>query len=120
MRLDHINISTDHLDEVKEALVRLLGLEAGYRPAFKPPGYWLYGEGYPIIHLTEIKESPGESTGALNHVSFKDDDYDGLIERLEADGIEYRKQSVPGSGVRQVFFTINHQVTVEVDFDPEP
>jgi len=119
MRLDHINIATDELEEVKDALVRLLNLKAGYRPAFTPPGYWLYGEDYPIIHLTGLENSPGESTGALNHVCFKDDDYDGLISRLDEDEVEYRKQVVPGSGVKQVFFKINHEVMVEVDFDPE-
>ena len=120
MRLDHINIHTDDLEGVKQALVRLLRLQAGYRPAFKSPGYWLYGEDYPIIHLTASQDSPGDSTGALNHISFKDDDFDGLIARLERDEVKHRHQVVPGSGVRQVFFRINHDVLVEVDFDPAP
>ncbi|HJO73827.1 MAG TPA: hypothetical protein QGH84_01250 [Rhodospirillales bacterium] len=68
--------------------------------------------------MSGLDTSPGESTGALNHVAFKDDDFDGLISRLEKDEVEYRKQVVPDSGVRQVFFKINHDVKVEVDFDP--
>jgi catechol 2,3-dioxygenase-like lactoylglutathione lyase family enzyme len=118
MKLDHINIHTDNLEGVKDALVRLLCLEVGYRPQFKNPGYWLYGEDYPIIHVTEMNSSPGETTGALNHVAFRDDDYDGLVSRLDQDEIECDSRVVPASGVRQIFFKINHDVMIEVDFDP--
>lgn len=118
MKLDHVNISTDALEQVKDALVRLLCLEVGHRPPFDNPGYWLYGEDYPIVHLNGLDSSPGESTGALDHISFKDDDYEGLIARLDQDGIKRREKVVPGSGVRQVFFKINHDIEIEVDFDP--
>ncbi len=118
MKLDHFNIRTDDLDGVKDALIRLLCLEVGERPPFKFPGYWLYGAGYPIVHLTERNSDPGNSTGALDHIAFKDNDFNALIVRLEKSGIEYNPRTVPGSGVRQVFFKINHDILVEVDFDP--
>ena len=54
----------------------------------------------------------------MDHIAFKDDDYDGLIERLKADGIDYTDRIVPDTGVRQVFFKVNHEIKVEVDFDP--
>lgn len=118
MKLDHININTDDLEGVKDALVRLLRLEVGDRPPFKFPGYWLYGAGHPIVHLTQRDSDPGDSTGALDHVAFKGDDFDGLVSRLEKDGIEFDPRVVPDSGIRQVFFNINHGIMVEVDFDP--
>jgi len=120
MKLDHMTIHSNNLEAVKESLMRLLLLEDGPRPAFEPYGYWLYGEGYPIVHLTAMDTNPGDSTGALDHVSFKDDDYDGLKSRLQQDAVEYREQVVPGTGVRQVFFIIQHQVEIEVDFPPAP
>ena len=118
MKLDHINIRTDDPEGVKDALVRILRLDVGDRPPLKSQGYWLYGEGYHIVHLTKRDSNPGNSTGALDHVAFKDDDFDGLISRLAQDGIEYDLRVIPVSGVRQVFFKINHDIMVEVDFDP--
>ena len=118
MKLDHFNIRTDNLDGVRDILVRLLQLEEGTRPPFPFPGYWLYGEGRPIIHLTERETDPGNTTGALDHVALKDEDYDGLITRLENDDVKYSARVVPGSGMRQVFFKINHDVMIEVDFEP--
>ncbi len=120
MRLDHINIRTDNIDGVRDAFVRILRLKVGDRPPFKFPGYWLHGEGHPIVHLTERDSDPGNSTGALDHVAFWDDDFDGLMARLAEDDIAYDLRIVPGSGVRQVFFNMNHDVKVEVDFDPAP
>jgi len=43
---------------------------------------------------------------------------DGLVSRLDQDEIEYDPRVVPASGVRQIFFKINHDVMIEVDFDP--
>ena len=116
--LDHINIRTDNPEAVRETLERLLGLEAGYRPPFATKGIWLYGSGYPIVHVSKCNYVPAQDTGGLDHIAFKDDDYDGLIGRLEADGIDYTDRVVPDTGVRQVFFKINDEIKVEVDFDP--
>ena len=116
--LDHINIRTDNPEAVRDTLERLLGLEAGYRPPFATKGIWLYGSGYPIVHVSKCNYVPGQDTGGLDHIAFKDDDYDGLIGRLEADDIDYTDRVVPDTGVRQVFFKINDEIKVEVDFDP--
>ena len=120
MDLDHINIRTNDIEGVKDELVFLLKLEVGKRPAFKRHGYWLYGNGYPIVHLNSSVDDPGAIVGAVDHVAFKDDDLEGLIERLGQKQIEYRHSVVPGSGVHQVFFNVSHDVTIEVDFDPKP
>ena len=116
--LDHINIRTDNPEAVRDPLERLLGLEAGYRPPFATKGIWLYGSGYPIVHVSKRDYVPGQDTGGLDHIAFKDDDYDGLIDRLETDGIDYTDRVVPDTGIRQVFFKVNHEIKVEVDFDP--
>jgi catechol 2,3-dioxygenase-like lactoylglutathione lyase family enzyme len=117
MKLDHINIRTSDLEGVKDTLVRLLELEVGDRPPFSFPGYWLWGDGHPVVHLTVNSGDPKASTGALDHVAFRGDDYNGLISRLDHDEIVYDVRVVPGSGVRQVFFRIHHQIMIEVGFD---
>lgn len=118
MKLDHINIRTNNLEGVKDALVQFLLLDIGERPPFPFPGYWLYGNGKPIVHLTQRESDPGNSTGALDHVAFRGEDFDGLISRLDQGDVGYDSRVVPGSGARQIFFKINHDVTIEVGFDP--
>ncbi len=120
MRLDHINVRTDDLESVKQAFTDILGLTEGARPPFPKPGHWLYGEGRPIVHLSSTDaDAAGQSTGALDHIAFEDDDFDGLIGRLESAGIGYDLRTVPGSGVRQVFFHIACGIRIEVDFAPQ-
>ncbi len=116
--LDHINIRTDDLEGVKNNLVEVLGLEIGERPPFPFPGYWLYGEGRPIVHLTTCDDSPEPITGALDHIAFKGSSFDSLIARLNERDISFESKTVPGSGMRQVFFKINHNISIEVAFDP--
>ncbi|MGI9372455.1 MAG: VOC family protein [Hyphomicrobiales bacterium] len=116
--LDHINIRTNDLEGVKDKLVDVLGLEIGARPPFPFPGYWLYGAGKPIIHLTTCDDSPGNETGALDHVAFRGSDYDGLVARLTESGTTFDAKTVPGTGARQIFFEINHNIMIEVGFDP--
>ena len=120
MRLDHINVRSDDLESVKGAFTDILGLTEGARPPFPNPGHWLYGDGRPIVHLSSTDASPpAQSTGALDHIAFHDDDLEGLIGRLNRAGIDYERRTVPGSGVRQVFFHIAHGIRIEVDFPPQ-
>ena len=119
MKLDHINIRTDDLKSMKQVFIDILGLTEGERPPFGSPGYWLYGGGHSIVHLSTAREDGDtDPTGALNHVAFFDDDYDGLIGRLEKADISYNENTLAGSGVRQVFFRIPHDIQIEVAFAP--
>ena len=118
LTLDHINICTNELEVVRDTLVRLLGLEQGYRPPFPMEGVWLYGNGYPIVHLSKRKEDPGNDSGSVDHIAFKGSDYEALKKRLDLDGVGYVEKIVPVTGVRQVFFRVNHELKIEVDFSP--
>jgi catechol 2,3-dioxygenase-like lactoylglutathione lyase family enzyme len=121
MKLDHINIWTDDLDGTTTFFADILGLENGFRPPFKFPGAWLYGDkGSPaIVHLVETAPEAG-GTGALDHVAFKDTDFDGLKQRLDAHGYDYEVRVVPDTGDRQVFFVAPFGLKIEVNFPPVP
>jgi hypothetical protein len=58
MRIDQFNISAPMslLDSVRGFYCFALQLEDGARPDFERPGYWLYGDGKPIVHLIESHE----------------------------------------------------------------
>ncbi|WNJ99421.1 VOC family protein [Thalassospiraceae bacterium LMO-JJ14] len=119
MKLDHINVWTDDLEGTTAFFTEVLGLEAGYRPPFKFPGAWLYGDPDTpaIVHLVEAAPQDG-GTGPLDHVAFKADDFEGLKQRLEAHGYEYEVRVIPASGDRQIFFTAPFGLKIEVNFPP--
>jgi glyoxylase I family protein len=49
--LDHATLRTHDLEGTRAFFEQVLGLKPGYRPEFSFPGYWLYAEGEPVIHL---------------------------------------------------------------------
>lgn len=105
---NHFNLRAPQplLDQIRDFYVDVLGMKAGWRPPFPFPGYWLYLDGIAILHLVEApSDSPAPSlvAGTLDHVAFS---CTGLAEfeaRLQSQGIEYRKVSVPGTSQRQLF-----------------
>ena len=50
---DHCAIRTTRLEETRRFYVDALGLEVGARPPLTVPGYWLYADGRPVVHLIE-------------------------------------------------------------------
>ena len=74
MRIDHINIAAPMtlLDQVRDFYCAALQLEDGPRPDFGIPGYWLYGDGKPIVHLIERNNHyRAEKPQYLDHIAFK-------------------------------------------------
>jgi catechol 2,3-dioxygenase-like lactoylglutathione lyase family enzyme len=120
MRLDHVLIRTRDLDAMRVFFTDGIGLEVGPRPAFSFSGYWLYAHGQPVIHLRDLGglEPPagGGPAWPFDHVAFAGDDYRALVARLEANGISFREQELPGGGVHQVFATGPDGVRVEIQF----
>ena len=122
MHIDHINIAAprDLLEAVRDFYCAALQLEIGPRPDFGIPGYWLYGDGKPIIHLLE---SPGHG-GAdnpyyLDHVAFAMRDIAAYIARLDALGIDYSVNHLPDFGIAQVFCHDPCGIGVEANFTGE-
>ena len=116
MRLDHVTLRTDDLETMKAFFTEVLGLTAGERPPFKFPGYWLYGDGTPVIHL--MAGDPGQTggTGTVDHFAFRGDDYDALIARLDSLDADYSARTQTGGGSRQVFVKGPLGLLVEINF----
>src|SRR5258707_11781849 len=51
IKLDHATRRTSDLEGSRNFLEAVLDLTPGYRPAFPFPGYWLYADGEPIVHI---------------------------------------------------------------------
>lgn len=121
MKLDHFTIRTTELDNTRDFFCEVLELEIGERPPFKFPGYWLYHGGKPVVHLISLDgDAPSENTGAIDHIAFGGDGerYDEILAKLDKGPWEYRSQTVPGAGLRQLFVTGPHNVVIELNFPP--
>lgn len=122
MQLDHFNIAAplDLLETVRDFYVDVLGFADGPRPDFSRPGYWLYAEGRPAIHLIEnATRNPHPEPGYLDHIAFRSKDLPAMVERLESHGVPYRRSQVPGRNMAQLFFTDPAGTGLEINFPGE-
>jgi catechol-2,3-dioxygenase len=106
MRIDHINISAPMalLEQVKTFYCGALQLDEGPRPDFGRRGFWLYGDGRPIIHLIESDDHfAAERPQYLDHVAFEVQGIQGYIDRLEQLGVSYSVRHIPDFHIAQVF-----------------
>jgi catechol 2,3-dioxygenase-like lactoylglutathione lyase family enzyme len=130
-RLDHLLVLSDDMDATRDFYRDALGLEVGERPPLEFPGYWLYAAGVPCVHVadrdaytshartTGIPASPpAEGTGAVDHLAFAGDDYDEAAGRLERNGVETKSNTVPGIGMRQLFFSDPNGIKIEINVMP--
>lgn len=129
--LDHCAIRTLELRETRDFYVDLLGLEDGERPDFPFPGHWLYIGGQAVVHLMGIDpDDPsgldaylgpidaGElhGSGAVDHLAFRAENPQALIDRLAAAGRPCRERKVPDLDLFQIFVDDPNGITVEVNY----
>ena len=118
--INHVNIVTADVDGTVRFYAELLGLRAGQRPQMiGVQGAWLYdANDHPIIHLLG-RDAQGEDktdTGAIDHVAFTCDDYDGALERCGALGLEHLTRDFPDANFRQIVVTDPNAVMLELNF----
>lgn len=119
--LNHYNLRADHA--LTEALCRfyveVIGMRIGARPPFKFPGYWLYLGEQPVLHLVEApateKRAP-HVMGTFDHVAFNCEDLAAFEAHLHRCAVDYRKATIPGSAVCQLFLTDPAGNGVELNF----
>jgi catechol 2,3-dioxygenase-like lactoylglutathione lyase family enzyme len=127
-RLDHFLVLTDDIDATRDFYSRALGLEAGDRPPLAFPGHWLYVGDAPAIHVADRQayaahaselgiavEPAAGGPGPVDHIAFVADDYEDVAARLDAAGVEAVRNTVPGAGLRQLFFEDPNGVRIEIN-----
>ncbi len=130
-KLEHVLVLTEDIDGTRDFYRDALGLEVGERPPLEFPGYWLYADGVPCVHVADRDAytahsrgagmpapPPAEGTGALDHLAFSGDDHDEAVARLERSGVEVKHNEVPGIGMRQLFFEDPNGVKIEINVMP--
>jgi catechol 2,3-dioxygenase-like lactoylglutathione lyase family enzyme len=115
--LDHVTLRTHDLEGTRTFLETVLDLKLGYRPAFSFPGYWLYDDGKPIVHLIPGRSGPIDRTGeTIDHVGFRLADHDGMRRKLDALGIAYSRMELPELGERRLFIRTPTGILLELVF----
>lgn len=136
LRLEHYNIRTTRLEPTVRFYAEVIGLRAGPLPSGRP-GAWMYDpQDVPIVHINAIDPNDpaammglnahlGEKdpatlngSGAIDHVAFEGDDYDGFRSHLARCGVAYKERDVPAMSLRQLFVTDPNGITVEINFHP--
>jgi len=121
--LEHLLVLTDDIDATRDFWCGALGLEVGARPPLEFPGYWLYSEGVPCVHVAEraAYTTHSEQIGIpasplpVDHVAFGGEDYAELVARLERRGVAAARNDVPGTGLRQLFIEDPNGLKIEIN-----
>ena len=101
--LNHFTIRCvpEDLPLIREFYTRYLHLTAGERPTMPRPGFWLYSDGAPVVHLyASIDERVEGPTGALDHISFSARDLEKTRSFLREDGIAFDEFPLPGTSIQ--------------------
>lgn len=120
--LDHYNLRAEPalLETLREFYCAVVGLQLGPRPPFNSKGYWLYGGGHPILHLSTALNADDRlphQTGTFDHAAYRCTGFAETIARLTAAGIAHKVMTVPGTSVRQVFLSDPAGNGIELNFE---
>jgi catechol 2,3-dioxygenase-like lactoylglutathione lyase family enzyme len=106
------------LPAIRDFYVKYLHLTAGERPTMPRPGYWLYCDGHPVVHLyASLDERVEGPTGALDHISFHARELEKTRAFLNADGIAFDEFPLPGTSIHQIFLRDPIGLKIELTFD---
>jgi len=129
IRMEHYLVLTDDVRATRDFYVDVLGMNEGFRPPMEFPGYWLYVESTPCIHIGErdayqrhgdatglmvSQRAPG--TGPVDHIAFNATGHDAMVALLEGRGIAHGRNTVPAIGLQQIFVRDPNGVKIELNY----
>ena len=115
--LDHVTLRTHDLEGTRAFFEKVLDLKSGYRPDFPFPGYWLYADGEPVVHLIRGGGGPVDRRSeTIDHVGFRLKGYDGCRRKLDALGVAYSTMELPELGERRLFVRTPTGILLELVF----
>jgi len=124
--LDHVNIIATDLEVTARFYADVFGLERRDAPPPLTPAnaQWMYdGAGRAIFHVnsrdcprTYPRDAPAGLTGAVHHIALNCSGHGEMIARLEARQLDYRCNTVPAIGLKQIFVLDPNSVLLELNF----
>ena len=114
--LDHVTLRTYDLEGTRAFLETALNLKPGCRPNFSFPGYWLYANGEPIVHLIPGHGGPVRAGEVIDHVAFRLADHDGMRLKLDTLSVPYSEMELPELGESRLFIRTPGGIFLEFVF----
>ncbi len=107
MHIDHVTIRTRDIETTRDFFVDLFDLKEGTRPKSiqRIPGYWLYANDQPIVHIIGAYGGGTEPQAeAIDHVGLRLEGYSAFRKKLEDLNIDYSAMDLPEISERRLFF----------------
>jgi catechol 2,3-dioxygenase-like lactoylglutathione lyase family enzyme len=115
--LDHVNLRTSNLEPMIRFYEDILGLKSGKRPNFGFGGAWHYCGKKAVVHLVEVKRTPGANDVRLEHFAFMAKNLGRFLKKLQAEKVPYEIAIVPSNKNTQVNIYDPDGNHIEVQFD---
>ena len=130
----HFTIRPKCMEITREFYEKFVQIKVGERPPFNFPGYWLYINDIPVLHLVgdgaplnayfnDNDEASLNSSGggSIDHIAFlfSARDFQPIKESIERDGVDHLHTIVPGLELRQIFLKDPDGIRIELNFPPE-
>ncbi len=117
-RLDHVNIRTANLQAMVAWYDDILGMKTGPRPDFPFGGAWLYCDGFPIVHLVEVKRGQQAIEPRLEHFAVSGEGMADFLAHLRSRKVAYQCSVTPSFGIQQVNIWDPDANHIHIDFAP--
>ena len=119
--LNHYTIrcTPDELPALLDFYTRASGLRAGERPVMPAPGYWLYSEGRPIVHLYAALErsAAGPTDGRSTTSPFAPTVSTKRARASRRRLVPFEESPVPDWPMHQLFLRDPFGLKIELTFD---
>ncbi len=128
-RLEHFLVLTNDIDATKDFYCNALGMSVGLRPELEFPGYWVYLDEIPVVHIADFQayivwtkkvgipvSSGPPGTGALDHVAFNAKGFDSMFESLSTQGFTLSHNILADIGLKQIFLEDPNGLSIELNF----
>lgn len=118
--LDHVNVRTSRLEEMRTFYRDVMGMREGERPPFSFGGAWMYVADRPVVHLVQVA-TPPSSQGelSLEHFAFAAEGLAEFVGRLDAAKVRYHITEPPRARIKQVNVNDPEGNHIHVDFSAE-
>ena len=121
LSINHIQLvaEKDLVIQLRDFYCNVVGLTEGFRPAVERFGFWLYIGKKDVLHLITPKEGDERSSrkSSFDHIAFKTDNYEGVLQKLKSLHIPFEEKSIPGMSAHQIFLRDPAANRVELNFD---
>lgn len=126
MHIDHTTIRTNYIENTKDFFITVFDLKVGKRPDIiekNIPGFWLYTDENPIIHIIESNKrfqlGGNYATEAIDHTAFFMTGYEKFRTKLDNLGLVYSPMELVEINEKRIFLHTPTGILLETVFRNE-